>query len=464
MDGRAWTSTMRSVPLERLVGAAERAGQRLRIVGSGTGSPSLVRDGELIVGDQAGDLVAERYRGLLDPDRTQDLRSRLRLSRFVLRAGERDHLLDIAAEATAHVRRKLGDLAADDDPEVRDRGLRAAVTANHVHVAAAAVPAEPSGDLPIMIGCPVMIGSPVMHGTGAHPAKSAVRVPAPRRLNWTPKVTVAVLDTGLDPHPWFAGRHWLSEWGLTPERLDFDGDGQDRIAGHGTFVAGVVLQHAPGVTLRHRKVLSSLGFSDDLQVVEGLRMLRHTATRHRSHVDVVVLAAGCYASGDTCPPQLRREIDRFQEATVVAAAGNHGTDRPFWPAALPEVIGVGATGPDGGPAPFSNHGPWVSAAAPGVDVESSYVELQPDEVGQDLGGEDRVYGTASWSGTSFAAPQVAAAIATRLHEGHPARDAATLAMAAFPPPAADRPDLTAAARPAPPPVPPVPHIDHGVDA
>ncbi|MGH2769284.1 MAG: S8 family peptidase, partial [Actinomycetota bacterium] len=49
---------------------------------------------------------------------------------------------------------------------------------------------------------------------------------APPVEQWTPPVTVAVLDTGLDPHPWFAGRPWLSEWGLQPEVLDADGDAE----------------------------------------------------------------------------------------------------------------------------------------------------------------------------------------------------------------------------------------------
>jgi subtilisin family serine protease len=85
---------------------------------------------------------------------------------------------------------------------------------------------------------------------------------------------------------------------------------------------------------------------------------------------------------------------------------------------LPSVVGVAATGADGTLAPFSNRGDWVDATAPGVDVVSSFVRLLPGEEGVAPGTTTRVYGAATWSGTSFAAPRVAADIATALHRGN----------------------------------------------
>jgi hypothetical protein len=228
-------------------------------------------------------------------------------------------------------------------------------------------------------------------------------------------VTVALLDTGLDPHPWFASRPWLSEWGLSPEVLDPECvRDRDRQAGHGTFVAGVLLRHAPGVTIRHHRSLSSLGLTDDVTVATALRQVQARGER----LDVVVLTAGCHTPDDRCPPVLARQIARHPETVVVASAGNDGTDRPFWPAALPSVLGVGATEQDGTPAAFSNRGDWVDASAPGVDVVSSYVRLLPGEEGVAPGTTTRVYGAATWSGTSFAAPAVAARVAVALHDGN----------------------------------------------
>ncbi|SHJ85820.1 Subtilase family protein [Desulfofundulus thermosubterraneus DSM 16057] len=80
---------------------------------------------------------------------------------------------------------------------------------------------------------------------------------------------------------------------------------------------------------------------------------------------------------------------------VVAAAGNEGGP-VFYPAALPHVIAVAAS--DGGDrvASFSNHGPEVMVAAPGVDVLTTGV-LYPNYT--------------PVSGTSIAAPFVSAAAA-----------------------------------------------------
>ncbi|HEY0803665.1 MAG TPA: peptidase S8, partial [Pseudonocardiaceae bacterium] len=105
------------------------------------------------------------------------------------------------------VRRRCVELAADLPAEL-------AVAPHHVH-----------------------LGAPVMFGTPELCAENGPAEPAPPTELWRPAVTVALLDTGLDPHPWFAGRPWLSEWGLSPEVLDPECvRDRDRQAGHGTFV------------------------------------------------------------------------------------------------------------------------------------------------------------------------------------------------------------------------------------
>ena len=101
------------------------------------------------------------------------------------------------------------------------------------------------------------------------------------------------------------------------------------------------------------------------------------------------------------PPDLTKE-----RVVFVSSAGNDSSCRPTWPASFENVIAVGALGPHG-PAWFTNFGPWVDACAPGVDIVSTFYDLT-DEAGYD--GED-FDGWASWSGTSFSAPIVAASIA-----------------------------------------------------
>lgn len=323
---------------------------------------SLVRAGQLVAHPSAVQPVADELRRWIDRVEPS--------GRIMLRSELRDRPVEIAADV------------ADRWP----------VAPNHVH-----------------IGGPIMLGTPAWTG-GPYPDVLAPRPPI--QETWSPAITIAVLDTGLDPHPWFAGHRWLSEWGLQPEVLDHDLDGNpDAQAGHGTFVAGVVLQNAPGVTLRHQRVMSSMGLTDDTTVAAALRAMRGQA-------EVALVTSGCHTATNECPPILAHELDHWTDAVVVAAAGNGGTNRPFWPAAHPDVIAVAATESNGTLASFSNRGPWVNATAPGVDITSSHVRLSPTSTGVAPGTETREYGVARWSGTSFAAPKIAADLANLLHAGH----------------------------------------------
>ena len=56
-----------------------------------------------------------------------------------------------------------------------------------------------------------------------------------------------------------------------------------------------------------------------------------------------------------------------QGVSVAAAAGNSATPEDFSPAACPGVINVGAIGPNGFRAPYSNFGPRLTGMAPGGD-------------------------------------------------------------------------------------------------
>jgi thermitase len=367
------TGSAQVTSLAELVGGWRAEQPDLVLHDGGGPEECLVRSGELLVfPDELPRAVARLGRWIDHVDELADLR----VARIRLRPAERGRCVRIA----------------------RDHGH----APNHVHV-----------------GSPIMIGTAQPVPTGAEPPEP------PRHERWD--VTAAVLDTGLDPHPWFAGRRWFAEWGHSPEVLDADGRaGQDRQAGHGTFVAGVLLQHAPGVVIRHHRVLSSLGLTDDVTVATGLRRVRRQAADHGERLHVVVLTAGCHTADDRCPPLLRSEISAFPDTAVVAAAGNGATSRPLWPAALPDVLAVGAD------AEFSNHGPWVDAVAPGVDVVSSHVRLRP-EPGTAAGTETREYGYARWSGTSFAAPRVAARVAQLVRQGRTPRQARTEAAAEFSP-------------------------------
>jgi subtilisin family serine protease len=181
----------------------------------------------------------------------------------------------------------------------------------------------------------------------------------------------------------------------------------DRAAGHGTFIAGIVRRLCPEANVYIEGVLSSFGDGDDNTVGQGIEHATHALGRP---FDVIIMSLGCYTADDRPPPLADTVAANIGAGTVVvASAGNEASARPQYPAALPDVVSVGALGP-AGRATFSNFGPWVDACAPGVDVLSTYL------FHEETGGPRRSYdGYATWSGTSFAAPKVAAAIARAMY-------------------------------------------------
>jgi subtilisin family serine protease len=132
------------------------------------------------------------------------------------------------------------------------------------------------------------------------------------------------------------------------------------------------------------------------------------------------LSLGAYTWNNRPPALLSQAIDRLgADTVVVAAAGNNASDRLFWPAAFESVVGVGALAADGhGRTSFSNHGDWVDAWAPGDRVASSFVTFDgpEDETPNADIDSDCFTGFATWSGTSFAAPRIAAELARRAQE------------------------------------------------
>ncbi len=216
-----------------------------------------------------------------------------------------------------------------------------------------------------------------------------------------------VIDTGIalgtDQPPILANAGIIGD----QDRPDQDGDDLlDPAAGHGTFIAGLICQIAPGCQIELRHAVEPPGDVDEGTLAVLLRQL----VGHG--VAIVNLSISGYTLAD--PKVLGEAIDDVQAdgAVVVASAGNDASCRPTYPAALPGVIGVGAIGPTGA-APFTNYGPWVRACAPGVDLTSTFFTGFDglEEAPPGAADPDRFDGFATWSGTSFSAPIVAGAIA-----------------------------------------------------
>jgi hypothetical protein len=242
--------------------------------------------------------------------------------------------------------------------------------------------------------------------------RPADHLDAPKGAATGPRVVI--LDTGIqkgwDTDDWFRDRV-EGAGGEDLEVLDADSDGVlDIQAGHGTFIASLVAAGCPEATILPRRVLNSFGLTCDSDLAAAIMLVAR-----KLEPDILVLSLGAYTADDRPLPAVARALAHLPERTVVvAAAGNAGHDRVFWPAAMKTVVAVGAhdAGSPRRRAWFSNFGWWVDACADGVDVHAKFVEWDgglegvPDPVNFE--------GFAVWSGTSFAAPVVAAALARHM--------------------------------------------------
>lgn len=227
---------------------------------------------------------------------------------------------------------------------------------------------------------------------------------------------IAILDTGIDlNHPDLNVYKQVTFVPGTSNGNDDDG--------HGTAVAGVaaakdnsqgVVGVAPGARLWAIKVLDSNGMGSSSDIIKGIDYV----TEHAEEIDVVNLSFGAVGKNDALHNAIIRSVQAG--VTYAAAAGNEGMDASnVFPASYPEVIAVSAivdtdgkcggistigttAGKDDTLASFSNYGPVVDLAAPGVIVKTTTI------------GDSYM----SFSGTSAATAHVTGAVALYKSE-HP---------------------------------------------
>jgi subtilisin family serine protease len=246
-------------------------------------------------------------------------------------------------------------------------------------------------------------------------------------------VQVSVVDTGwyvdAATHPYTS--KWLALVTGDPEQVD--PNNIHPYAGHGTFIAGVIRCMAPSATVVVEGFLPSGGIVLERRIFKQVR----EALARDPQPDIISLSAGTPTRHNQHLLALERiwetEVERLGKTILVAAAGNDGSDRQFYPAALPWVYSVGSIDPDGVQSDFSNYGSWVDAYAVGRDLVNAfpvgtYVCHEPPNIPPDVtSAEVRVFenGLARWSGTSFSTPTVAGIIAARMSStGETSREAA----------------------------------------
>jgi hypothetical protein len=228
-------------------------------------------------------------------------------------------------------------------------------------------------------------------------------------------VRVAIIDTGIPQAT--HGDHWLDSVTRTADNIDqldvlpAGPDGLlDYMAGHGTFIAGVVQRVAPTADIRMYRAADTDGFATDFAVSAAILQA------HQDGAEVINLSLGSLTVDDQPPPLMKQAVDTVQAESggatvIVAAAGNYGDESTVYPAALDGVEAVAGLTAELGPNDWSSRGAHVRFSTVGEGIHSVYpqgvespvFDPEPDTFGPSA--------AALWSGTSFAAPQIAGAIA-----------------------------------------------------
>ena len=255
-------------------------------------------------------------------------------------------------------------------------------------------------------------------------------------------VTVAVIDTGVDwYHPDLeASAFWLNPKEVRANGKDDDGNHyrDDLIGwnfvegnhlpwdydGHGTFVTGVIAAKRdngigiaginPSARIMVLKALDAFGRGHASMIAEAIVYAADNGAK------IINLSLG--GRGLTQIEQLAVNHANDEGAILVVAAGNDGEEVSHYsPSGLAGVVTVTASDRNDRRAGFSNWGPEVDIAAPGIDVLSlrarntdllSFIQNVKYEIGKGVLGVDRAYYRGS--GTSFAAPIVSGTLSLLL--------------------------------------------------
>jgi len=236
----------------------------------------------------------------------------------------------------------------------------------------------------------------------------------------------------------------LPELSATTGSIMGSPDTQD-ILGHGTHVAGVigassrngigirgvaphvrlipvkVISATPSAPIRPQSFSGAQARTEDLPdpSEEDLKwpkssvdlVARGMLYAIREKADIINLSLGWPAALESQVMRQMVKLAHERGIAVIAAAGNDATDALVQPCSFPEVICVGAHGPDGLRAHFSNAGPGVDLFAPGVSILSTWpLALRPSFYTDRNGYEFR-------NGTSMASPQVSGVFALLMGQG-----------------------------------------------
>jgi thermitase len=233
------------------------------------------------------------------------------------------------------------------------------------------------------------------YGDGTQWGPQKIQAPLAWNLSTgDPNVVIAIIDSGVDPdHPDLTGKLVTGH-----NFLDGSSDTTDDY-GHGTHVAGIAAaatDNGAGIA----------GVAFDSKIMPLKVYNKYTSPLYSRIANAMIYAADNGAKvisvslgNYSFSSNLQSAVNYAWSAgcVLVGSAGNNNSSDPFYPAAFENVIGVSATDQSDTKASFSNYGSYISVAAPGVSIYSTYWNGSSTYV--------------NMSGTSMAAPHVAGLVA-----------------------------------------------------
>ncbi|MFF2482090.1 S8 family peptidase [Paenibacillus sp. NPDC058071] len=221
----------------------------------------------------------------------------------------------------------------------------------------------------------------------------AVQAPEAWRKTKGSPIKVAVIDTGIAPHP---------DLRIAGGINTINGGSYADDNGHGTHVAGIAAAKglksvkgvAPEVQLYSVKALDNTGAGYVSDIIDGIEWCI------RNRIQVINMSFGIVSGVESkgLHEVIKKAVSRG--IVIIASAGNSGPDTTVIdePACYPETIAVAATTQVNRIASFSSRGEGIDLAAPGNAIRSTWLK----------GGYRTV------SGTSMATPHTTGGVALLL--------------------------------------------------
>lgn len=198
-------------------------------------------------------------------------------------------------------------------------------------------------------------------------------------------VTIAILDSGCDIHHKNLSSRIIDGANFTE---DDDGDFKkfDDYNGHGTHVAGIasssnedsqIIGVAPEANLVIVKVLNKNGDGNMDNLINAIYFTVNWRGKNNERVRVMCLSLGTKEDNKELYKAVK--FANAQGVMVVSASGNQGTGNLDdvnlgYPGAYNEVVQVGAINFNKKIADFSNLNNQMDILAPGVNINSTYLD------------------------------------------------------------------------------------------